>query len=313
MKISEIHNRLNRRCIVAISQTNGIFSVLARSEKTTPVYIFNDKDVLYLRLFFLKDNVSNSAISPILSRKDLIENRSYYTITEKIKSKEQIEIIKKLIESPSVALNNTYLLKNEIFIDFRFHNEKLNEINDILAEFMGNFKEFRIVSMTNSLSLRKRMDELTVKTPLAVIKYTLRTQDDNSILRYIKATDPDSVAEVQGGILSNKGVKVILYTSKPLDHKGVSVVSLKDNIYEAFVKESVLEEGLKLGNNAGIPRLAFFLTVENGIPCDTTFVPVVEADEYISLMMNSRSSDKRIHPILQIFSSLDDEDVWKWL
>lgn len=313
MKISEIHSRLNRRCIIAIRQHKGIFSVLSRLERVTPVFIFNEGNVTYIRLFFLKNEISNSAISPILSRKDLVENRSFYSITESVENDEQTSIITKLLEAPSVALNNTYLLRDELFIDFRFHEDKLHEINDILAEVMGKLKDFRIVSMTHSLSLRRRMDEIRQQTPLSVVKYTLRTPEDNTILKYIKSIDPESVAEIQGSILSDKGVKVILYTTRPIKHPGVKVVSEEDLVYEAFVKEKTLEDGMKLGNNAGIPRLAFFLTVENGIPCDTTFVPAAEADEYISIMMSSLMSDHETHPLLQFFSSLDDEEVWSWV
>jgi hypothetical protein len=91
-----------------------------------------------------------------------------------------------------------------------------------------------------------------------------------------------------------------------------SPISAKDNIYESYVNEKAFVEGRKRGNEARIPRIAFYLTIEDGRLFDTTFVPAAEADEYVSIMMNTLNSDHATHPLLEYYSELDDE-VWEYI
>ena len=93
---------------------------------------------------------------------------------------------------------------------------------------------------------------------------------------------------------------------------GVRTISRTDNIYETYVSEKSLVEGRKRGNEARIPRIAFFLTIEDGRLMDTTFVPAAEADEYISIMMSMFLDDHSPHPLFEYYSVLDDE-AWNWL
>ena len=48
-------------------------------EERIPAYTFTEENKTYLRLFFPKTGKSNQALSPILSRKDMIEKSSYYS------------------------------------------------------------------------------------------------------------------------------------------------------------------------------------------------------------------------------------------
>ncbi|EQD26274.1 hypothetical protein B1B_19618, partial [mine drainage metagenome] len=254
----------------------------------------------------------NPVMSPILSRKDMVEKRSYYSITERINNVEGMQIIARLIETPSVALNDTYLLKDELYMDFRFHRNKLHEVNDILSEVIGTNNNFRVVKLTHSRMLRDRMEAMHSQTPLAVVRYSVPILDDSPLLKYIVANDPDTVAEIEGRSLSEKGIKVLLYTTKPIDNEGVEVISGEDNIYETYVYEKSLVEGRKMGNDARIPRIAFFLTLEGDRLYDTTFVPAAEADEYIAIMMRILMTDHGSHPMLEYYSVLSDE-VWGWI
>jgi hypothetical protein len=112
MKISEVHAKLDRRCIFAIKQHRGIFELLARMDQRIPAYTFTEDDKTYIQLFFLKSGKPSPSMNPILSRKDLVEKRSYYSITERINNVEGMKIVGDLLEGSSVVLNDAYLLKN---------------------------------------------------------------------------------------------------------------------------------------------------------------------------------------------------------
>ena len=312
MKISEVHAKLDRRCVIAIRQHTGIFELLARMDQRIPAYTFTEDEKTFIQLFFPKSGKPAQSMNPILSRKDLVEKRSYYSITERINNVEGMKVIGNLLEAPSVALNDAYLLKDELYMDFRFHRSKLHEINDILSGVIGKNQNFRIVSLTHSSSLMERMNSMHRQAPLAVVRYSMNFPDDSTLMKYMADNHPDAVAEIEGGAVTDEGIKVLLYTSKPVVAEGVVPISVEDNIYESYVYEKALVEGRKRGNDARIPRIAFFLNIENGRLFDTTFVPAAEADEYVSIMMNSLMLDHETHPLLEYYSELDEE-VWAWI
>ena len=76
MKISEVHSKLDRRCVIAIRQHTGIFGLLARMDQRIPAYTFTEDDKTYIQLFFPKSGKPAQSMNPILSRKDLVEKRS---------------------------------------------------------------------------------------------------------------------------------------------------------------------------------------------------------------------------------------------
>ena len=312
MKISEVHAKLDRRCVIAIRQHTGIFELLARMDQRIPAYTFTEDEKTFIQLFFPKSGKPAQSMNPILSRKDLVEKRSYYSITERINNVEGMKVIGNLLEAPSVALNDAYLLKDELYMDFRFHRSKLHEINDILSGVIGKNHNFRIVSLTHSSSLMERMNSMHRQSPLAVVRYSMNFPDDSTLMKYMADNHPDAVAEIEGRAVTDEGIKVLLYTSKPVVAEGVVPISVEDNIYESYVYEKALVEGRKRGNYARIPRIAFFLNIENGRLFDTTFVPAAEADEYVSIMMNSLMVDHGTHPLLEYYSDLDNE-VWEWM
>ncbi|MHB1440017.1 MAG: hypothetical protein ACYCSO_09850 [Cuniculiplasma sp.] len=312
MKISEVYTKLDRRCVIAIRQRSGIFSIMARMEDRIPAYPFTEEDKTYIRLFFPKTGKRNPVMSSILSREDVIEKRSYYSIIERINNVEGMRIIAKLLETPSVTLNNTYLFKDELYVDFRFHRNKLHEVNDLLSEVVSDSHNFRIVKLTVPGNLKDRMEAMHSYTPLAVVKYSIPIFENNALLKYIVANDPGTVAEIEGRSLSEKGIKVLLYTTKPIVHEGVEVISKEDNVYESYVYDKSLARGRRMENEAGIPRTAFYLTLEGERLYDTTFVPAAEADEYIAIMIDSLTVDHGSHPLLEYYSKLE-KGVWEWI
>ena len=312
MKISEVHAKLDRRCVIAIKQHSGIFELLARMNEAVPAYTFVEDDRTYIQLFFPKSGKPNQIMAPILSRKDLVEKRSYYSITERINNVEGMKVVGRLLEAPSVVLNNAYLLKDELYMDFRFHGNTLHEISDILSEVIGKNQNFRIIKLTHSRRFRDRMQEIHSQTPLAVVRYSIPLPMDNPLIGYMAENHLDAVAEIEGRSVTKEGIKILLYTSKPMEHGMAEAISTEDNVYETYVYEKSLVEGRRRGNEARIPRIALFLNMENERLYDTTFVPAAEADEYVSIMMNSLMLDHDTHPLLEYYSELDEE-VWGWI
>ena len=312
LKISDAYSRLDRRCVIAIILRGGIFDLMVRMEETIPAYVFSDSDSTYLQLFFQKGISRTSTINSILSRKDLVEKRSYFSLTEKLESRKRIHIINELNRIPSVTISNTYVLKNELFIDFRFHHSKLLQVNAMLSNFIGKQPDFRIVTMSISATLREKLETIHSQTKLSIARFSTALPQGNEIVSYIGNNHLDAVAEIDGRVLSEKGVKVILYTEKPVEVPGIGVISKVDNIYEFYGRQDPLIEARRLGNEAKIPRAAFFMTIENNRLHDITFIPTSEADEFLEIMMHLRTSGGQGPPVLEYYSELNP-DLWNWL
>jgi hypothetical protein len=312
LKISDGYSRLDRRCVVAILQRGGIFDLMVRLEDIIPAYVFSDSGKAQLQLYFQKSISRTSAINSILSREDVVEKRSYYSLTEKIENKSCTNLINDLISVPSANLSNAYVLKNELFIEFRFHHNKLLEVNSILSKVIGSDSDFRIVTMAISGSLREKLESVNQQTSLSIARFSTTLPEGNEVVSYLRKNHSDVVAEIEGRVLSEKGVKVILYTSKPVIFSGIEVISEEENIYEFYVLQNPLIEARRLGNEARIPRTAFFMTIENDKLQDTTFIPTTEADEFLGIMMHLTAGREQGSPLLEYYSEIDKE-LWNWL
>ena len=312
LKISEGYSRLDRRCVIAVLLRGGIFDLMVRTEETIPAYVFSNSNITYLQLFFQKGISRTSTINSILSREDLVEKQSYYSLTENIDSKKGIHIITELTRISSVTMSNAYVQKNELFVDFRFHHSKLLQVNAMLSNVIGNEPDFRIVSMSISGTLREKLESIHTQTRLSIARFSTALPEENEIVSYLKNNHPEAVAEIDGRVLSEKGVKVILYTEKPAELPGIEVISKEENIYEFYVLQSSLIEGRRLGIEARIPRAAFFMNIENNRLNDITFIPTSEADEFLGIMMHLRTGGGQDFPILEYNSEINNE-LWDWL
>ncbi|MHB8360322.1 MAG: hypothetical protein ACYDAO_10100 [Thermoplasmataceae archaeon] len=312
MKISEAHMKLNRRCIISIKQSNNVFGLLSRMDEDIPVFIFNEDNKTFLQLYFSKNMKSKELLSPILARKDVVEKSSYYSITERINNVEAMKVISELLELPSVAMNNSYIRRDELFIEFRFHSNMSKEINDLLSKAVSMSHNFKIVRLSRPRPLRTRIDEMNKQSPLAVVRYSLPIPHENKLANYLARNYSETVAEIEGRSFTEKGVRVLLYSQTPLDYNELKIISTDDMIYETYIFENSIVEGRKKGNEARIPRIAFFLTIEGDKLIDTTFIPAAEAPEYISIMMSLQIDKQGHHPVLEYYSELDDE-VWEWI
>jgi hypothetical protein len=312
MRISIADGKLDTQCVLAIKLRSELFDLLSRTEERFQAYIFTESTDLYLQLFFHMMGRSNTIISPILSRSDVIAKRSYYTIAERIRNQENMIVITNLLEAPSVALNDTYMFKNELFIDFRFSSSKMHAIHEILSGFVGISPDFRIVSLTASRPMRARMEDLNRYVPLSVVKYSLNAPIDDPLVSNLNMLSEEAIGEIVGASSYEHGLKVLVFTTTSLAENGFNVISQKDNIYEAYFKVQKLMEMRKQMGEARIPRFQVFLSIMEGRLYVTTFLPTPEAEEYISILFGSLMREPESKAALEYYSGLSDS-VWDWI
>jgi len=312
MRISNADGKLDRQCILAIRLRSEIFDLLSRTNEKFQTYIFTESSNIYLQLFFHKTGKSSAAITPILSRKDVLQKRMYYTLAERIENQENMKIITNLLEAPSVAFSDTYIIKNELFIDFRFSSSRLSDIHGILAGFMGISPDFRIVSLNASRPMKARMEDLNRYVPLSVVKYSLKAPTDDPLVSNLNMLSEETVGETTGASVYPEGLKVLVFSTTSLAEKGFKVISQKDNIYEAFFNIPRIMGMRKEMEEARIPRFQLFLGLNGGRLYITTFVPTPEADEYLSILFRSLIQEPESKAALEYYSGLS-ESVWDWI
>ena len=312
MRITEVGRRIDMRCILAVKQSSGLFSITAMSEEQIPAYAFNDNGKTFLQLFIHKDSAETRKLSAILSRPDMVEKKSYYSVTERVNNVKEMKILSELLEISSVVMNNTYLMGDELFLDFRYHHSRKDRVNSALSSLIGVSDNVRIVKLGRSEGLRERMEEIDRETPLTMVQFSVPVPKDSPSIERIVMDYPDTVGEIESRRMTDKGVRALLHTSKPMKIKGVEEVSEKDCVYEAYLFEKAFMEGRKRGNESRVPRIAYFITLEDGRLFDTTFVPTAEAEEYVSILMSMAREFGEGAPILESYTPLCD-DIWEWL
>ncbi len=312
MKISDGYRKLDKRLIIALKQNEGVFEIASTLEGRTPTHIFEDKGDHYIQMFFDKNRIPHGSLAAILARNDMTDKSTYYTLAEKLTNSSGMKTIQKIMNTSSVTMNDSYLLKDELFVDFRFHRTKAEEINEILAEYDGKVEGLRLESMKESESLKDRMMHIHQETPLTLVRYSVGLPLNIDIMKYLEENSGEVIAEVENRHLLKGKARIILYSAKPLDFKGISPISIEENIFETYVDQSGILGSEEIGNLLRIPRLAFFLTKEHGKLVDTTFVQSTGAGEYVSLIMSLKSKNSELKPVVEHYAQLDDE-VWEWL
>ncbi|MCL4332385.1 MAG: hypothetical protein M1148_03500 [Candidatus Thermoplasmatota archaeon] len=312
MRISELDGRIDRRCVIAIKQQDGVFKLLSKNNTVVPTYIFSEDGKLFLQLFFPKTIFSKEQISRTFSQSDLQEKRSYYSVAERINNVTGMKEIGRIFELPSVVVNNSYLLGDEVYIDFRFHSSQRQQVNKILAKFVIPIGNFRLIELSTPNTMRGRLDLIHNQTPVSLIRFSIPNSIDDPVLQYISKHDPDAVVEVENRSLNGKGLKVLVHLSRKLEDGVPNSREITPFVFETYVDNKILIEARKRANDHRIPRIAFFLSIEGNCLIDTTFVPTSLADEYLDIMMSMTDFTKDIPISLDYFSDLR-ESVWEWL
>ncbi len=312
MKISDAYGKLDRRCVFAIRQKSEVFRLISKLGERIQTYLYDDDEGAHLQLFFEKSTRLTRDLSVILARKDVIEKSNFYSISEKLDNISGLSPVSRILEMASVLMNGSHVFGDELFVDFSFHHSLLKEVNGMLSEFTRKDKNFRIAGLERTRTLKNRLMENHEKTPVAVIRYSVKIPRDIKVANFLMEHDPGAVAEIETRHLTGTGVRVLIYATKALDFPDVHPISREENLYEGYFYEKTLIEGRRRGNEARIPRLAYFITIEGQRMIDTTFVPAAEADEYIRILMSLGDGAAGSRPVLEYYSLLDDE-VWDWL
>ncbi|MCI2411899.1 hypothetical protein [Cuniculiplasma divulgatum] len=312
MRIEKLNWKNWKKCTIAIRVDSGIFKLLAGNTSKIQAFVFNEGMKSFVQLYFNDKMISSGGTSRILSRKDVIRSDGYISISEELESSDAAKLIFDLTEMPSVLIEQTYVIGNDIYFIFRFHNSLLSKISRLLTDYIAEDLKIRIVELVNADSLIDAIKNIAKDTDVLVIQISTLITIDRSTLEFMKSNYPDILSMPEVRSQDDDGIKTIMFSEKELSLKGISPISLKEGIYEGREFDQSLVKKRRLTNDSRTPRFGVFLYINENRLVDTTFIPKEVAQNYIRTYFEATGDLDTYKPVIEVFSEVNEE-VWKWI
>ena len=312
MRIEKLNWKNWKKCTIAIKVDSGIFKLLGGNMGKIQAFVFNEGMKSFVQLYFDDRMISSGGTSRILSRKDVVRSDGYISISEELQSSDAAKLIFDLTEMPSVLIEQTYVIGNEIYFIFRFHNSFLSKVSALLTCYIAEDLKVRIVELVNADSLISAIENIAKETDVLVIQISSLITKERGTLEFMKSNYPDILSMPEVRSQDVDGIRTIMFSEKELNLKGISPISLKDGIYEGREFDQSLVKKRKLTNDSRTPRFGVFLYINENRLVDTTFIPKEVAQSYIRTYFEAIGDLETYKPIIEVFSEVNDE-VWKWI
>ncbi len=275
-------------------------------------FVFNEGMKSFVQLYFDDRMMSSGGTSRILSRKDVVRSDGYISISEELQSSDSAKLIFDLTEMPSVLIEQTYVIGNEIYFIFRFHNSFLSKISKLLTDGIAVDENVKIIELVNADSIRDAVNNIKKNTEVLVVQISTLITKERGTLEFMKSNYPDILSMPEVRSQDVDGIRTIMFSEKELSLKGISPISLKDGIYEGREFDQTLAKKRRLTNDSRTPRFGVFFYINENRLVDTTFIPKEVAQSYIRTYFEAIGDPDTYKPIIEVFSEVNDE-VWKWI
>jgi len=273
-------------------------------------FVFNEGMKSFVQLYFDDRMMSSGGTSRILSRKDVVRSDGYISISEELQSSDSAKLIFDLTEMPSVLIEQTYVIGNEIYFIFRFHNSFLSKVSALLTGYIAEDLKVRIVELVNADSLISAIENIAKETDVLVIQISSLITKGRNTLEFVRSNYPDILSMPETRSRDDNGYRVIIFSEKELNMKGMNPISLKEGLYEGRLFDPYLVKKRRLTNDSRIPRFGAFYYIHENRLVDTTFIPKDMAQNYIRTYFEAIGDLDTYKPIIEVFSEVNDE-VWK--
>ena len=310
MRIEKLNWKNWKKCTIAIKVDSGIFKLLGSNMGKIQAFVFNEGMKSFVQLYFDDKTISSGGISRILSRKDVVRSDGYISISEELQSSDAAKLIFDLTEMPSVLIEQTYVIGNEIYFIFRFHNSFLSKISSLLTDYIAEDLKVRIVELVNADSIIDAVNNIKKNTEVLVVQISTLITKGRSTLEFVRSNYPDILSMPETRSRDDNGYRVIIFSKKELNMKGMNPISLKEGLYEGRLIDPYLVKKRKLTNDSRIPRFGAFYYIHENRLVDTTFIPKEMAQNYIRTYFEAIGDLDTYKAIIEVFSEANDE-VWK--
>ncbi|MDA8143292.1 MAG: hypothetical protein M0T81_04840 [Thermoplasmatales archaeon] len=308
MKIKDIDQRLDFRCILSLAFDTPFLKFTKNHDLNVPAFL--DSRVDLSKFLYIVEKKGFEKDLPVLLRGMKAGETDYaFIVEEDLSDNKSVEILSRLANTKTVSLNAVSARKGRLFIDFRFHNSRLNLISDIIFEMGSKDRTLIVDYLGKSPGITKILEELNSIFPITVVSYAIRLE--GNLADYERAmADFDCIGEIQNK--SGNPLKIMIYTNEklPPEYSDYSIPET-DNIYEFVSENPYLMEIRKLAFDKPVMRNAYFLNYKDNYLLVDNFMPKVQANDYVEVVMKvAEKEGNRL--FLERVSDIDSE-LWDWI
>ena len=308
MKIKDIDQRLDFRCILSLAFDTPFLKFTKTHDLNVPAFL--DSRVDLSKFLYIVEKKGFEKDLPVLLRGMKAGETDYaFIVEEDLSDNKSVEVLSRLANTKTVSLNAVSARKGRLFIDFRFHNSRLNLISDIIFEMGSKDRTLIVDYLGKSPGITKILEELNSIFPITVVSYAIRLE--GNLADYERAmADFDCIGEIQNK--SGNPLKIMIYTNEklPPEYSDYSIPET-DNIYEFVSENPYLMEIRKLAFDKPVMRNAYFLNYKDNYLLVDNFMPKVQANDYVEVVMKvAEKEGNRL--FLERVSDIDSE-LWDWI
>lgn len=311
MLIRDVDRKLDMMCTIALTQDSPWFGLSAKSGSVVPGYLYQEGSDTFLQMYIQKKSFSKGLQNAIKTHSSVVEKKTYYVVSEKLSDSKHMKNLTELFSIPSVITTNSYLFGKELFISFRYHSRFNEKVNKSLAIVTASKLETRIAYLGPSPGITSLLEKVNMDTPVSVVRYSMQASGNSELAKLSLEKDKNGLLELDPRKQTPDAARLILYSNTKID-KGLTTISHDEFIYESDIREKFIVDGARLGNKSRIPRVAFFIRLRDNRLEETTFIPTVEADEYVTAFFTLKPDESGKRPSLELYAPLEP-GMWDWL
>ncbi len=309
VKIKDMDQRLDFRCVLSLAFDTP-FLKFTKSHDLN-VLAFLDSRVDLSKFLYIVEKKGFEKDLPILLRGMESGETDYaFIVEEDLSDNEVVGILSSLMNTKTVSLNGVSAKKGRLFLDFRFHNSCLDLISNSIFEIGTKDRTLIVDYLGKSPGITKILEEMNSMFPITLVSYAIRMEGDLSDYERVM-TDFDCIGEIQNK--AGNPLKIMIYSNEklPPEYAGNNL-SDTDNIYEFVSTNPYLMEIRKLAFDKPVMRNAYFLRCADNCLLVDNFMPKVQANDYVEVIMKvaEKEGDNRL--FLERVSDVDDE-LWDWI
>ncbi len=308
MKIKDIDQRLDFRCILSLAFDTPFLKFTKNHDLNVPAFL--DSRVDLSKFLYIVEKKGFEKDLPVLLRGMKAGETNYaFIVEEDLSDNKSVEVLSRLANTKTVSLNAVTVRKGRLFIDFRFHNSRLNLVSDIIFEMGSKDRTLIVDYLGKSPGITKILEELNSIFPITVVSYAIRLE--GNLADYERAmADFDCIGEIQNK--SGNPLKIMIYTNEklPPEYSDYSIPET-DNIYEFVSENPYLMEIRKLAFDKPVMRNAYFLNYKDNYLLVDNFMPKVQANDYVEVIM--KVAEKEGNRLFLERVTDIDSDLWDWI
>ncbi|MHB1441098.1 MAG: hypothetical protein ACYCSO_10250 [Cuniculiplasma sp.] len=280
MLIKEIDRKLDMYLILKVRQESEFFAAISDLELKLPSFIYDKDGKTWLSTYFPK-NLKIPKVNLIINKFKASEREKTYVVDTMIENQNELSIIDKLVEIPSLIINGSDVYGGFLNVYARFHSSQLEKVSELLARYTSTSKNARIEWLGPSPGIMKIMDDINKEYPLSVVTYSTPINREDIHVREIPSS-PKILCEVKSSGAMKGDINLVVSTDMPVED--LIPIDLSENLYQMELRSPFPFIVRNKANIQHIIRIAYFGKLQNGKIEVTVFLPTDFLYEFYSIL-----------------------------